>query len=528
MALRLSHLVVAAALASCAGSSPAPTTVELRLVAFNDFHGHLEAAATLAGAIRALRAGHANSAVVAAGDLVGASPLPSALFMDEPTVDALSQAGLEVSSAGNHEFDHGRARLLRLQTEARFHWLAANVFDEATGKPFLPSFEIREYGAVRVAFVGAVLRSTPQAVVASGVEGLEFRDEAASVNSLIPEIRAKGASAIVLLIHQGGHLPGPYDDPACPGFDGPIVDIVRRLDPAVDIVVSGHTHEAYACTLGGRPVVSAAAHGKMLAAIDLTIDAAAHRVTSSHTELVLVDPRHFAPDPGVEAYVARIDARAAPRAGRVVGVVAGDLDTLPNAAGQSRLGQFVADAQLDAMREAGAQVAFVNAGGLRAPLRGRPPDGRVTFGDLFASQPFGNFLVAITLTGTQVSQLLEEQFRGRSIAERPRALAVSRGFEYAWDGSRRPGHRIVAGSIRLEGRKITPHGLYRVVVNNFLVDGGESYSVFRTGVNRVDGPLDVEALERRVASNAKLPADTPERVIRVDAGAARRRGVSPP
>jgi len=396
------------------------------------------------------------------------------------------------------------------------------VLDRVTGKPLLPPYEIREYGAARVAFVGAVLRSTPQLVMAPGIKGLEFRDEAASVNALIPEIRAAGASAIVLLVHEGGHLSAGFDDPACPGFDGPIVDIVRRLDPAVDIVVSGHTHEAYACTVAGRPVVSAASQGKMVATIDLTIDSAAHRVSSSHAKLVVVDPGRFAPDAAIARYVADMAARAAPRAGRVVGSIRGELDTVPDAAGQSRLGQFVADAQLEAMRAAGAQVAFVNAGGLRAALRGKPPEGTVTFGDLFAAQPFGNFLVATTLSGEQVLQLLERQLRGRRVADRPRMLAVSRGFQYSWDGSRPAGHRIVAHSVKIGGMEVMPAGRYRVVANNFLVEGAEGHSVFKAGADRADGPPDVEALERYVASSA-APAVDGERVIRLDAPPPYRR-----
>ncbi|HEX4445930.1 MAG TPA: 5'-nucleotidase C-terminal domain-containing protein [Polyangiaceae bacterium] len=486
-------------LAACAVGAPASRSVELRLIAFNDFHGHLESAASLAAAIGELRRGHAHVAIVASGDLIGASPMPSALYADEPTVKALSQAGLELSSVGNHEFDHGRKELLRLQGMAGFHWLAANVFDAATGKTLVPPYEIREYDGIRVAFVGAVLRATPQSIVASGVEGLEFRDEAASVNALVPSIRAAGAEAIVLLIHEGGHLPGRYDDPACPGFDGPIIDIVRRLDPAIDVVVGGHTHEAYSCRVGGRVVTSTSPYGHMATTIDLTLDRATHDITSAVAKLVAVDASRFPPDPAIAKLVDEYVERAAPVVRRVVGVVYDELAATPLPSGQSRLGRFVAQAQLEAMRGAGAQAAFVDPGGLRAPLRGKGTADEVTYGDLRDTQPFGNRLVAMSLTGAQLTRLLEQQWRGKRTSARPRLLSMSRGFEYQFDESQPVGHRVVPHSVKLEGRELDSRRAYRIVVNDFLASGGAGYKVLREGTDRETGPVDVEALERYVA-----------------------------
>lgn len=512
---------------ACAASTPAPRSVELRLIAFNDFHGHIEAAASLATAIRELGRGHSHTVVVAAGDLIGASPLPSAIFADEPAVKALSDAGLALSAAGNHEFDNGRGELLRLQRAAGFHWLAANVFDSATGKTLLPAYEIREYGGIRVAFIGAVLRATPQAVVASGVKGLEFRDEASSANSLVPGLRAAGVEAIVLLIHEGGRLPGRYDDPSCRGFDGPIIDIVRRLDPAIDIVVSGHTHEAYACRIEGRLVTSASPYGRMVATIDLVLDRNTRDVSRAEANLVVVDAGHFKPDAGVRRYVDGIMRRVAPYTQRKVGVIHGELTAVPNPAGQSSLGQFVADAQLAAMREAGAQVAIANAGGLRAPLAGHTDEGdAITFGDLHATQPFGNTLIAVTLSGSQLARLLEQQFRPGTPLDRPRLLAVSRGFEYEWNGSCPRGHRIVAHSVRIDGREVVAVGQYRVVANDFLVDGGEGQGTLRKGVERTAGPLDVAALERYVSSRETTAAPADDRVRRAETRACATKAVA--
>ena len=505
-------------LVACALGAPAPRTVGLRLIAFNDFHGHIEAAGALATAIRELGRGHAHVAVVAAGDLIGASPLPSALQGDKPTVKALSDAGLELSAAGNHEFDHGSAALLGLQRGARFHWLAANVFDAATGKPLLPPYEIREYGGIRVAFVGAVLRTTPQAVAASGVKGLEFRDEARSVNALVPALRAAGVEAIVLLIHQGGRLPDRYDDPECRGFEGPVIDIVKRLDPAVRIIVSGHTHEAYVCRVEGRLVTSASPYGRMVTTIDLTLERRTHHILRAEAHPVVVDPSRFKPDRSVQRYVDDIHREAAPYMRRKVGVIHGELTAAPNPGGQSGLGQFVADAQLAAMRDARAQVAFANAGGLRAPLAGRKDEAdAVTFGDLHATQPFGNTLIAMTVSGADLIRLLEQQWHAWTPAVRPRLLAVSRGFEYAWNGACPRGHRVVPRSVRIGGREVVPAGRYRIAANDFLVDGGEGYNVLRRGVERTAGPTDVAALERYITSRDTTAGEPDDRVTRADA-----------
>jgi len=321
----------------------------------------------------------------------------------------------------------------------------------------------------------------------------------------------------VLLIHEGGRFTGRYDDPQCPGFNGPIVDIVHRLDPAVDVVVSGHTHEAYACRIEGRLVTSASSYGRMVTTIDLTLDRASHDVSSANAKLVIVEPSAFPADPAIEREVEKVASHAAPRARRAVGVVHGELNAATNAAGQSNLGEFVADAQLAAMREVGAQVAFMNAGGLRAPLRGRGPDDVVTFGDLYTTQPFGNSLIAMNLSGEQLLRLLESQWRGAPILERPRLLAVSEGFEYAWDASRPTGHHLLAHSVKLDGREVVPEKRYRIVANNFLVDGGEGYAVLREGTDRVGGPLDVEALERYVAARVTTAGPIAARVRRVDA-----------
>ena len=312
--------LVAVMLAACAGPAtdvPAPPAMRtVKLVAFNDFHGNLETplggvaerdpadpskrtvvpaggVAYLATLVRELKAKNQDTLVVGAGDIIGASPLVSSLFRDEPTIEAMNLVGLDYTSVGNHEFDRGKSELLRMQNGgcspvdgcftaagfagATFRYLAANVIDRSTGRTLFPPYAIRRLpGGLAIAFIGVVLKGTPSLVRPSGVEGLEFTDEADAVNALLPELRAAGVDAVVVLIHQGAFTTGLYDDHRCPGVVGAILSIVPRIDPSVRLVVSGHTHQAYVCDVDGRTVTSAGFYGRLLTDIDVTIDTRAH------------------------------------------------------------------------------------------------------------------------------------------------------------------------------------------------------------------------------------------------------------
>src|SRR5437868_3922346 len=327
---QLFSILAAATLATTVGPVPqclaqTAAPVELRILAINDFHGNLlpppggiriadpddkakvvtvpaGGAEQMASLLTQLREGHANNIFVAAGDLIGASPLLSAMFHDEPTIESLSMMGLALSAVGNHEFDEGKHELLRMQNGgchpvdkcqgphpfpgAKFHYLAASTFDKATDKTILPPYEIREFEGVAVAFVGLTLKGTPDIVRPVGIEGLEFRDEADTVNALVPELMARGVKAIVALIHEGGFPTGDYNE--CPGITGPIVDIVKKLDSAVRVVVTGHTHKAYVCDIDGRLVTSGGKFGALVTAIDLKLDRTTKEVVGRNANEVSV------------------------------------------------------------------------------------------------------------------------------------------------------------------------------------------------------------------------------------------------
>lgn len=538
-------------LSGCAPLVPAPTApVEVKILAINDFHGNLRppqggirvrdpqdagktvtlragGAEHLATAVKERAARNPNHIFVAAGDLVGASPLLSALFHDEPTVESLSLMGLEASAVGNHEFDHGSAELLRLQrggchpqdgckgpaafAGARFRYLAASTIDTRTGQPLLPAYHVKRFGGIPVAFIGLTLKDTPRIVVPSGVAGLSFRDEAETVNALVPVLRREGIEAIVVLIHEGGVPTGDVDE--CPGISGPIVDIVKKLDRAVDLVISGHTHRAYNCRIDGRLVTSADKYGTVLSEIDLVLDPATRDVREARAHNLVVGNERFAKDAAQTALIERYEMLAAPLAKRVVGRVAAPLSRDESPAGEIPLGGVVADAQLAATAAAGAQLALMNPGGLRAPLAG-DAGGQVRYEDLFAVQPFYNNLVTLTLTGAQLQQALEQQWLGQP---RPRVLQVSRGFGYAWDAEQPTGRRVVPGSLVLNGVPIAPTQPLRVTVNSFLASGGDNFTVFhQDGRDAVTGLMDIDALEAwfRAAGTVAAPASGRIRRVR--------------
>ena len=544
-------LVTAALLAGCAAPLPMATEpVKVRVLAINDFHGNLRPAAGglriadpanpgktmvvpaggaehLATAVQELRQGHPNHVFVAAGDLIGGTPLLSALFRDEPTIESMGLMGLEISSVGNHEFDKGAAELLRLQRGgchpgdgckgpapfkgASFQYLAASTVVVKTGQTLLPAYRVKTFQGIPVAFIGLTLEATPGIVVPAGVAGLKFRNEAETVNELVPLLQQQGIEAIVVLIHEGGVPAGDYNE--CPGISGPIVDIVKKLDKAVDLVISGHTHRAYNCRIDGRLVTSGDKYGTIVTAIDLVLDPRTRDVTSAVADNVIVRPT-FAKDPRQTALIEQYEKLVGPLAKRVVGRIGGALPREGNAAGESPLGQVVADAQLAATRrpeDGGAEVAFMNPGGIRATLP-MPADGLVRYEDLFAVQPFYNNLVTLTLSGAQVLQLLEQQWSGQGAGGR--IMHVSRGFSYRWDPARPVGQRVVPGSVRLNGALLEPGASVRVTVNAFMAGGGDSFVVLKEGKDLRTGIMDVDALEAYVRGNPTLAPGPLDRIVR--------------
>jgi len=599
----------------------------VKIIGFNDYHGNLESPGTfgvntlvpaasrpavggaeyMAAYVARMKAANPLSVVVGAGDYIGATPLISALFFDEPAVETLNKIGVEFNAVGNHEFDKGKDELKRLQNGgckvtagvqepnsckgfgsavpgsfdgAKFKWLSANVLDTATGKTLLPAYGIKTFNGVKVAFIGMTLKGTPGIVTPTGVAGLSFQDEADTVNALIPRLRAQGIEAIVVLVHQGGfqnvvtgstNQPTTSDINGCTGdllnangSDSDIRAIVKRLDNAVDLVISGHTHAAYNCSANtidvrgttlanavttvrptgmpnklGRliPVSSSSAFGRVLTEVDVSIDPSTRDIVAVSPHNVLVDRTDAAinaaitANPEVKNVVAAYKAAVSPLANAVIATITAPMTNAANAAGEMEAGDLIADAQLAATQPAtlgGAVMAFMNAGGVRNPgfvnTAGTYPYD-LTYGDAFTTQPFGNSLVTMTLTAQQLKDVLEQQFancNGQGSANR--IMQISNGLKYSWNSAGTCGTRIVEVTytptdvtvappvvtgptefIVQGGVVLNPSKTYRVTVNNFMATGGDGFGVLVGGTNPLGGAQDIDALTAYLA-NYKAPS----------------------
>ena len=549
-----SLVAVLVLLMSAVGSAGAKSSgsISVQILAVNDFHGNLlppsgssgrvgtiDAGGVeyLATHINNLRAQNPNTVVVSAGDMIGASPLLSALFHDEPTIEAFNLIGLDFNAVGNHEFDEGIDELIRMQeggchpadgcldgdgfAGANFRYLAANVTWKKNDKPIFPAYKTRSFNGVSIAFIGMTLEGTPSIVTPSGISELNFKDEAETVNKLVPELKKKGIETIVVLIHEGGQQTVSTIN-TCTGISGPIVDIVNNLDDAVDVVISGHTHQPYNCTIDGKLVTSAFSFGRLVTKIDLTIDPNTRDVVSKAADNRIVT-RDVAKASPLTNLIAKYNAIAAPLANRIIGFITADITRATNPAGESALGDVIADAQLNATNDPGlgdAVVAFMNPGGIRADLTYAGSstgegDGNVTYGEMFTVQPFGNSMVTMTLTGAQIDTMLEQQFTGCGIQNANRILQVSNGFSYSWSASAPACSKVDPASIQINGVTVDPNLAYRVTVNSFLADGGDNFVVLKEGTERLGGAVDTDAFEAYMKAFSPVAPGPQNRITQI-------------
>ena len=546
-------LALALALAGCASTPPAPG-IEINLVALNDFHGNLEpsrftftppgasapvslqagGAGAMSGALAAWRREDPKLVFVAAGDLVGASPALSSMWADEPAIEAMNMLGLHASSLGNHEFDPGTAELLRQQNGgcvsprpdkacqlapafggARFQYLGANVLVTQTGKTLMPATSIVEVKGVKVGLIGAVLKDTASVTTAAAIAGLTFQDEADAINRTMPALRAAGATVFVVLIHEGGHTKEAFHQIDCSQLKGPIVGIVGKLDPAIRVVVSGHSHTGYQCKVDGRLVTQADMGGHLLTRIKMTVNPVNKELDDVTVKNEVINPDTYPAEPAMAAFLAKVRTRSNAVLGKPVATLGVPLVARKsNSAGESALGDLITDAIVAATRAQGVQVGFMNNGGIRKDLESGP--GNVaTFGNVQAVLPFGNTLVAMDLRGAQLKNLLEQQWT-KADGDGGSVLQVSSGLTYRWDSTRPVGQRVLPGSIKIDGIAVEDAKTYRVVANNFLAEGGDTFTVFGKGTRRVDtGIRDLDAMLGYLAKHDKAGTPSAARIERV-------------
>ncbi|MFC9754627.1 bifunctional metallophosphatase/5'-nucleotidase [Streptomyces sp. NPDC056921] len=548
-------------------------TVDVQLLSFNDLHGNLEPPAGSAGTVtetqpdgttkaipaggveylasslRTARKGHPYSITAAGGDMVGASPLLSGLFHDEPTIEALNKIDLDVTSVGNHEFDEGATELGRLQNGgchpvegcyekdkkfegADFPYLAANVTNEKSGKPILKPYTVWKKNGVKIGFIGVTLEGTPNIVTANGVKGLKFHDEIETINKYAKELDRQGVKSIVALIHEGGAPASTsynYDcdsSGAGDGISGPITDIAKGITPKVDALVTGHTHQAYVCTIpdpAGNPrlVTSASSFGKLYTDTTLTYDRRTKDIvrtsvksssSANPTSANHIVSRDQPKANDMTALIARWNTLAAPISNRPQGYISADINGRGSTAPEKPLGDLIADAQLEGLAPAdkgGAVVAFMNPGGIRADLvhkaSGAEGDGVVTYGESFTVQPFTNMMNVVDLTGAQLVAALQQQVSGSNEAS-PKILQISKGLTYTLDMTKTGAARVVTDTIKLNGEAIDPAKTYRVAMNEFLAGGGDGFAALGEGTNKLVGASDLDLFNAYLAAHSTAEA----------------------
>ena len=539
---------------------PRGQLIDLQLLGINDYHGHLEAntpgnigddpaggSEFLSAKLNELRQGRKFSLTVAAGDLIGGSPAFSGLFHDEPSVESLNAMQLDISGVGNHEFDEGVTELLRMQNGgchpvdgcyfpddypgADFQWLAANVVNDAGDTP-LPPYWIERFNNVKVGFIGMTLEATDTLVAAAGIQGWEFLDEAETANALVPILQAQGVEAIVVLLHEGGsQTPPPGDVDACVGISGPIVAINNALDPAIDVMITGHTHLPYNCMLpdaAGNPriVTSAYSFGRVVTEVNLVLDKRTHDVrrdlstATNHTVT-----QDLTPDPVLTAIIEKWQPLVDEAGSTPIGTITETIFRGGNPPGSDRgvesaAGNLVADAQQWSTSFNGAEIAFMNPGGVRSDLTflesAGEGDGVVTFGEAFTFQPFGNTLQTFQMTGAQIVSVLEEQCQPLGSSRPVLHLGVSDGFTYDLALTTVAGDctSVTVSNVIVNGVALNLAGAYIVTVNSFLADGGDNFTTF-TEIDpsmRLDGGNDLQALVNYLGTFSPVAPPSTDRV----------------
>ncbi len=568
-------IAIASAVVTQAAPASAATGDTVQILSFNDYHGHVEAGTpgSIDGSFGGPAAGggeylsaklaelrDASSAdasfTVAAGDLIGGSPFFSGLFHDEPSVETLNEMGLDISGVGNHEFDEGVTELLRMQDGgchpvdgcfftdydpttpgdqeyggAEFQWLAANVIEDGSGDSILPEYEIRSVNGTDIAFIGMTLEATDTLVAASGIAGYSFQDEVETANALVPELKGMGVEAIIVLLHEGG-IPNPFAINGCSGVSGPIIAINDGLDAEIDAIISGHTHQPYTCSLDDpdgnkRPVTSAYSFGRVVTEINFEVDADGDVDRSTVTAVnheVLQD--ELTADPAITAILDKWAPLAEAIGNEPVGsitetITRGGDPTGADRGVESAAGNLVADAQLAATEGLGAQIAFMNPGGVRSDLEypesaAGEGDGVVTFGEAFTFQPFNNTMFVLPMTGQQIKSVLEEQCQPGDSSRPVLLLGVPDGFTYDLDITLQAGvcTDVEVSNIELDGTPLGMATTYQVAVNNFLADGGDNFGTFAEvdPLDRVPGPQDIDALTDYLDANSPVAPPPTDRV----------------
>lgn len=478
----------------------------VQLLGINDLHGQLNVTRTvngrpvgradyLAAYLKQRQSQNINTLLVHAGDMVGASAPVSAILNDEPTIEILKQLRFNIGTIGNHEFDQGVPEMLRLIhggannrtgsfAGASFPYVAANVIDKKTGNPILPPYTVITVNDVPIGFIGICLSDTPSTIVPSAVEGVKFLDEVTAINRSVAELKKQGVRAIVVLAHNPGTSNINGKNPT-----GELVHIANKTDGEVDIIYGGHNHAYMNTVVANKLLVQSYSYGTAFSDVDILIDPRTKDIVHKKAEVVTTYQTGINPDPQIRSMIKTYEAKVGSLVNRVIGRTTADITAHQNEAGESALGELIADAQRAATQ---TDFALMNPGGIRADIG----KGTITWGEIYTVQPFGNKLVKIQLTGKQIHDVLNQQWGNRGT----KMLQIS-GMSYTWDANRPIGDKVV-NILLSNGSQLDPGKTYSVTVNNFLAEGGDNFTVFRQGIHQETGKVDIDGTVRYIR---KLP-----------------------
>ncbi|KEK23703.1 bifunctional metallophosphatase/5'-nucleotidase [Bacillus gaemokensis] len=476
-------------------SSPS-TNISVQLIGLNDFHGQLNTTSTLHGKavgradyiaayIQSYRDKKPNTLLVHTGDMIGGSPPISALFHDEPTMEFLNTLQFDVGTIGNHEFDRGPIALQQLisgesvpQTNSfsgsSFPYTCANVVDSETNQPLFPPYTIKWIDGIPIAFIGVITKDTPFLTMYTNMSSIRFLDEATSINHYVHQLQKKGIHAFVILAHLGGNTTGS-------NTNGALADLATQINSDVDIIFGGHTHSYINGKVNGKLLVQAYSYGKAFSNVTITLNRQTKDITKKDATIVPVYQNKLSPDLYIRNWIDSYAAKIRPRVTERLGVTNHELTRDQNEHGESKLGTVLAMAQRQAMQ---TDIAFVNPGSIRHDLK----KGDITWEDTFLIQPFGNPLIKMDLSGAEIRNALQEQWK-----EETRMLQIL-GIHYTWKN-----HTIQTISLD-DGTPLHDDQIYSVVVNSFLANGGDKFMTFKLGKNRTEGPTDQESFANFIRS----------------------------
>jgi 5'-nucleotidase len=492
---------------SAAHQSTSNSNIQVQLLGVNDFHGQLNkyqrVSGTLAGGaeflaayLKKYRQENPNTLLVHAGDMVGGSPPISSQFQDEPTVEFLNLLHFDVGTPGNHELDQGVNEMTRL-IYGGFHkktgnfqgsstsYTSANIILKQSRTPLLPQYVIKQIDGIQIGFIGVVTAADTNLYVAPEQrKEVEVTDEVSAINQTVQLLKKKGVKAIVVLAHDSASSDQNGKNPR-----GTLVEMAAKIDPEVDVIFAGHSHEYANTVVAGKLIVQAYSYGIAFSQVNLEIDHQTKDVVKKQARIIITAHDKMTPDKETISLIDKYREKLSSYFNQVIGTMPDEISRNPDINGESSLAKMIGESEREAM---GAEMAFVHQGEMRYNLK----KGNITIEDLYTDLPFGHSIKKLILTGEQIKLALEQQWRQGQEDDRLQTV----GFTYSWDPNAPIGKRIVSVKDR-SGQELQPKKEYQVAISDYLAAGGDEFTAFEQGRIQEAGPPVVETLINHIQKN---------------------------